>query len=96
MSLAHGIANEEEQQGEEDTQSDLMQAHKFNLHGHGYAINKHTADHGSNSTILISLRPEEAENQYPEEGSLHTAEGKHIDLPNYCGWIDRDSIDDQA
>ena len=39
MSLAHGIADEEEQQREEDAQYDLVQAHKLNLHGHGYTIN---------------------------------------------------------
>lgn len=57
MGFAHCIADEEEQQGEEDAEGDLVQAHEFNLHGHGHAINQHAAAHSCNGSIFIGCSP---------------------------------------
>lgn len=73
-----------------------MQVKHLNLKDHGQAVDYNAAAHGSNSAVFVGLRPEEAENQYPEEGCFQTAEGKHVNLPDNAWRFDGDGINKKA
>ena len=73
-----------------------MQVEGFDFQRHGYAVDDNAAAHGCDSTVLIRFRPEQTENEYPEEGCLQAAEGKHINLPDYAGRINGDGVDQEA
>ena len=73
-----------------------MQIEHLDFEDHSQAVDDYAAAHGCNSTVFVGFGPEEAENQYPEEGCFQTAEGKHVNLPDNAWRFDGNSINQKA
>lgn len=92
-SLAEAVADEEKDEREADAEYNLVQVKGFDFQCHRYAVDDNAAAHSGNSTVLIRLRPEKTENQYPEKGCFQTAESEHINLPDNTRRINCDYVD---
>lgn len=94
--FTEAVADEEAQQGKADAEHYLVQVKNLDFEDHGQAVDDYAAAHSTNGAAFVSFRPEEAENQHPEEGCFQTAEGKHVNLPDNAWRFYSDGINKKA
>ncbi len=94
--LAHGVADEEEEQRRGDADGDLVQGEDLEAQGHRHAVSDHAAEHGADGAGTVGLMPEQAEDHDPEECGFQAAEGEHVDLPDNGRRRDRNQVNAKA